>query len=86
MYRIIKIDYVLLLTMARFTETKTRTLLKAIILRFIIFILTTIVVLLNGGTFMQSIELCMLDVCLELGTNYVYERIWQYIDWGIVQE
>ena len=69
--------------MNRLIEDKKRTILKGIILRIIIFLLTTIVVLIKGGTLMDSIELGMLDVVLELGTHYFYERVWQYIDWGI---
>lgn len=64
-------------------ETKTRSIIKAIILRVIIFVLTTIYIMVTGGTFLKCVELSILDVCLELVTHYIYERFWQNIRWGI---
>ena len=40
-------------------------------------------ILIKGGSIIDSLELGMLDVVLELGTNYIYERAWQHIDWGM---
>ena len=64
-------------------ETKLRSFVKAIILRFIIFTLTLMYILFSGGTFIKCIELSILDVSLELITHYIYERVWQKISWGI---
>lgn len=68
-------------------ESKTRSIVKAIILRVIIFILTSIYILLiNNGTFATCIELSVLDVCVELVTHYIYERVWQKIHWGKIKK
>ena len=64
-------------------ETKLRSIVKAVILRIIIFVLTAIYIIISGGTIIKCIELSILDVCLELVTHYIYERIWQRIRWGI---
>lgn len=65
-------------------ETRLRTILKASILRVIVFVLTSIYIMcIHGGTMKNCIELSILDVCVELVTHYIYERCWQKIEWGL---
>jgi len=70
----------------KYIDSQLRSLVKALNLRLNVFIITTIIILYNGGTIIQSLELSVLDICVELIIHYIYERIWQRINWGLVEE
>ena len=70
----------------KYIDSQLRSLAKALNLRLNVFIVMTIIILYNGGTIMQSLELSVLDVCVELTLHYIYERVWQRINWGLIEE
>lgn len=70
--------------MAKYKETKTRTIVKALLLRAIVFAtITFFVIVILGQGFQESIEFAILDIFIELIVHYIYERIWMRISWGI---
>ena len=69
----------------KFKETRLRTLVKTILLRIIVFIIITFfVMIILKGTFEDGVGVALLDIVIELISYYIYERIWQRIEWGIV--
>ena len=69
--------------MPRFIETKTRTLVKALLLRVIVFIIITLTtVFIFRQSFLEGIEFAIMDIIIELLVHYVYDRIWGQIKWG----
>ena len=71
----------------KFKETKKRTVVKILLLRIIVFsLITFFVVIVLGQGFEEGIGFALLDIGIEITTHYVYERIWQKIQWGIVMK
>ena len=69
----------------KYKETKKRSITKVLLLRVIVFIVITFfVVVVFGETIEEGIGFALLDIGIEVVTHYVYERIWQKIEWGIV--
>lgn len=69
----------------KFKETKLRSITKVLILRAIVFCtITFFVVVVLGESFTDGIGFAALDIGIEIATHYIYERIWQKIQWGIV--
>lgn len=68
----------------KYKETKLRTIAKGILLRLIVFIVITLVVSWITGSYLESIQIALFDIVVELIIHYIYERVWQRIGWGIV--
>ena len=69
----------------KFKETRLRTIIKTLILRFIVFIaITLVVVFILNGSLKEGFEIAILDIIIEIITHYFYERAWQKIGWGII--
>ena len=71
--------------MARYTESKKRTLVKALLLRVIVFILITLAtVFIFKQSFTEGLEFGVMDIVIELLSHYVYDRVWAKIEWGVI--
>jgi uncharacterized membrane protein len=71
----------------KYKETRLRTIVKSLILRIIVFLIITLfVILILNGSIKEGIEVAFLDIGVELVTYYIYDRIWQKINWGIVEK
>ena len=68
-------------------ETRTRTLVKALLLRVIVFtIITFATVYIFGQSIVEGLEFGIMDVIIELCVHYGYDRIWLSIQWGVFEE
>lgn len=72
------------MTTKKYKETRKRTIIKGILLRIIDFFLMAIIIMLIKGSFREGVEIALLDIGIEFGSYYIYERIWNKISWGIV--
>ena len=70
----------------RRTKSRKRTLVKALILRMIVFTtITTSTIFIFGQSFIDGIEFAIMDIVIELLVYYVYDRIWLGIEWGMIE-
>ena len=70
--------------MGKYKESKKRTITKALLLRLIVFsLITFFVIVVLGQGFTESIEFALLDIFIEIVVQYIYERVWMRISWGI---
>ena len=70
--------------MVKIIESKTRTLVKTLLLRVIVFtVITFATVFIFGQSIVEGIEFGIMDIIIELLVHFVYDRIWMGIEWGI---
>ncbi len=69
-----------------FYETKTRTIVKAILWRIIATLITWGTVYYYTRKLTESIELTVVAAILGITAYYIYERVWNKIQWGKEQE
>jgi len=67
-------------------ETKTRSIVKALTWRIVAFITLVIAVLILDGNIIKGLELALLDVVIKLFIHYGFERGWNCINWGYIEE
>jgi len=73
--------------MGRYIESKTRTLVKTILLRIIVFsIITFSTVFIFQQDIMNGIEFGLLDIVIEMLSYFFYDRVWMKIEWGVTIE
>lgn len=65
-----------------FYETKTRTIIKAIIWRVIATFITWGTVYYYTRKLSESIELTIVAAVIGITVYYIYERIWNRVQWG----
>jgi len=64
------------------TDTKTRSLAKALSWRFLASILTFGTAWLITGDISAGLKIGMIDVVLKLAAYYLHERAWQNLEYG----
>ena len=67
-------------------ETQSRSIVKALTWRVIAFISLLLTVLLLGGKLTKAIEIGLVDQAIKLVIHYTFERGWNKIKWGYIQE
>ena len=65
-----------------FYETKTRTVVKAILWRIIATLITLGTVYYYTRKLSESIELIIVAAIIGITAYYIYERVWNRIQWG----
>ena len=68
--------------MALFYETKTRTVVKAILWRIVATLITWGTVYYYTRKLSESIELTIVAAVIGIIAYYIYERVWNRIQWG----
>ena len=69
-----------------FRETKARTLVKTIVWRIVATLITWGVVYFYTGELTESIEITIVAAIIGMTAYYIYERIWNRIRWGKINE
>ena len=65
-----------------FYETQTRTIIKAILWRIVATLITWGTVYYYTRELAESIELTVVAAVLGITAYYIYERVWNRIQWG----
>lgn len=63
-------------------QTQTRILIKSIIYRIIAFMLTTIISFYFTKNYTKALQLGIIVETLNTIIYYIYEQLWNVIDWG----
>ena len=72
--------------MLKYTETKLRTLTKALLLRVIVFtIITLSTVYFFEQSFLEGLEFGIMDIIIELCVHFGYDRVWLCIELGVIE-
>jgi len=69
-----------------FYETKTRTLTKTVLWRIIATLITWGTVYFYTGKLSESIEITLVAAVIGMIVYYIYERVWNKIQWGKKEE
>ena len=67
-------------------STYKRSLIKGIIWEFISFILTTIIIYVFYGNFVQSIKFSLILTLIKAFIFFFHERVWKKIKWGKIKD
>jgi uncharacterized membrane protein len=65
-----------------FSETKTRTIVKTILWRIIATLITWGTIYAYTGRFGESIKITIVAALIGMTAYYIYERVWNKIQWG----
>ena len=70
------------MSMAHYFETKTRTLAKTIIWRVIATLITWSTLYFYTRQLSESLQITLVAALIGMSAYYIYERIWNNIQWG----
>ncbi len=65
-----------------FYETKARSVVKTILWRIIATLITWSVIYFYTGKLSESIEITVVAALIGMTIYYIYERVWNKIQWG----
>ena len=69
-----------------FYETQTRTLTKTILWRIVATLITLGTIYFYTGELNESIKITIVAALIGMTAYYIYERIWNKIQWGKTEE
>lgn len=67
-------------------QRRSRALVKTVLYRLLMVVVTVVVALLVTGDLVASLNIGIAANLVKMVLYYVYERVWDRVEWGLVKE